>query len=150
MGNLCGKPSKEDSSAPGRVLGTTPRNDNAKAAIPAQVKAKPKVGGPPRTLGDGQGNASSDAGSAAAAAAEVRFMDMQLPFVTQNPPERLHNMFRVQSSGVATGFLAFMEPASLTIASSEARPTATPRRSGEETCCTKEADTQPNPAGRRC
>jgi len=74
MGNLCGKPSSKDTfEGPGRVLGSAPQPaPNAKASVPASV-AKPKVGGPPRTVGGGNGgNASDDPRSAAAAAAEAR------------------------------------------------------------------------------
>ncbi|KAF2745550.1 hypothetical protein M011DRAFT_139734 [Sporormia fimetaria CBS 119925] len=75
MGNLCGKPSKDNFDGPGRVVGSAPQpSANAKASVPAHV-SKPKVGGPPRTLG-GNGaageSASNDPRSAAAAAAEAR------------------------------------------------------------------------------
>lgn len=70
MGNLCGKQSKDSFDGPGRVLGAAPTpSNNAKASVPKQ--AKPKVGGPPRTLG-GESSTGGDARSAAAAAAEAR------------------------------------------------------------------------------
>ncbi|OAL50640.1 hypothetical protein IQ07DRAFT_432951 [Pyrenochaeta sp. DS3sAY3a] len=53
MGNLCGKPAKDNFEGQGRTLGSalTPAT---KASVPSNVaKPKPKVGGPARTLGEG-------------------------------------------------------------------------------------------------
>ncbi|KAF2131483.1 hypothetical protein P153DRAFT_365063 [Dothidotthia symphoricarpi CBS 119687] len=71
MGNLCGKQSKDAFDGPGRTLASTPA-PATKASIPATLSSTParKVGGPPRTLGEG--NAGSDPKAAAAAAAEAR------------------------------------------------------------------------------
>lgn len=70
MGNLCGKESKDNFEGQGRTLGSAPA-PATKASVPSKVTAaKPKVGGPPRTLG--AGNSESDPKAAAAAAAEVR------------------------------------------------------------------------------
>lgn len=73
MGNLCGKQSKDGFDGPGRTLGSAPQ-PATKASVPATESAgsnkKRVVGGPPRTLGEG--NPGSDPRSAAAAAAEVR------------------------------------------------------------------------------
>ncbi|KAF2856120.1 hypothetical protein T440DRAFT_474529 [Plenodomus tracheiphilus IPT5] len=70
MGNLCGKESQSDNfDGQGRTLGSAPA-PATKASIPSNVaQSKPKVGGPPRTLGDG--NSRDDPKAAAAAAAEV-------------------------------------------------------------------------------
>lgn len=71
MGSCCGKQSNDNFDGPGRVLGSAPASsNNAKASVPKQ--AKPKVGGPPRTLGGGGPSSGGDARSAAAAAAEAR------------------------------------------------------------------------------
>ena len=69
MGNLCGKPSKENDpfSQPGRTVGSAP---------PTQIKPRasvPKIGGQGQKLG-GSGGESSDARSAAARAAEVHIL----------------------------------------------------------------------------
>lgn len=73
MGNLCGKQSKDGFDGPGRTLGSAPPSAT-KASVPATESAgsnkKRIVGGPPRTLGEG--NSGDDPRSAAAAAAEVR------------------------------------------------------------------------------
>lgn len=77
MGNLCGKQSKDGFDGPGRTLGSAPA-PTTKASVPPGANAKVSagsaqkrtVGGPPRTLGEG--NTGSDPRSAAAAAAEVR------------------------------------------------------------------------------
>jgi len=71
MGNLCGKQSKDNFEGQGRTLGSAPE-PATRASIPANVTAKPKVGGPPRTLGDS--NRADDPKAAAAAAAEVRYL----------------------------------------------------------------------------
>jgi len=68
MGNLCGKPSKENDpfSQPGRTVGSAP---------PTQTKPRasvPKIGGQGQKLGGSSGGESSDARSAAARAAEER------------------------------------------------------------------------------
>jgi hypothetical protein len=73
MGNLCGKESKDNFDGQGRTLGSAPA-PATKASVPSNVAApKPKVGGPPRTLGEG--NSGNDPKAAAAAAAEVRSLD---------------------------------------------------------------------------
>ncbi|KHN99904.1 uncharacterized protein MAM_01828 [Metarhizium album ARSEF 1941] len=70
MGNICGK-EEPDASPPGRVLGSAP-------AAPQKSTVPRKVGGPPRTLGNGPAEAttsSGDVGDArrkAAEAAEAR------------------------------------------------------------------------------
>lgn len=69
MGNLCGKQSKDNFEGQGRTLGSAPE-PATRASIPSNVTAKPKVGGPPRTLGNS--NRADDPKAAAAAAAEVR------------------------------------------------------------------------------
>ncbi|KAJ4332137.1 hypothetical protein N0V87_008634 [Didymella glomerata] len=72
MGNLCGKQSKDGLEGPGRTLGSAPA-PATKASVPTGANAnapKRTVGGPPRTLGEG--NAASNPRSAAAAAAEAR------------------------------------------------------------------------------
>ena len=70
MGNLCSKESHSDPfDSQGRTLGSAPP-PATKASIPSNVaQPKPKVGGPPRTLG--HGNNKDDPKAAAAAAAEV-------------------------------------------------------------------------------
>lgn len=71
MGNLCGKQSKDNFDGPGRTLGSAPA-PTTRASVPNNAAApKPKVGGPPRTLGDS--NKQDDPKAAAAAAAEVRY-----------------------------------------------------------------------------
>ncbi|KAH7085997.1 hypothetical protein BKA63DRAFT_432632 [Paraphoma chrysanthemicola] len=69
MGNLCGKESKDNFEGQGRTLGSAPA-PVTKASVPSNVTPKRTVGGPPRTLGEG--NAVNDPKSAAAAAAEAR------------------------------------------------------------------------------
>ncbi|CAO2650369.1 Nn.00g016610.m01.CDS01 [Neocucurbitaria sp. VM-36] len=70
MGNLCGKQSKDNFDGQGRTLGSAPA-PATKASVPSNVAAaKPKVGGPARTLGEG--NSVNDPKAAAAAAAEAR------------------------------------------------------------------------------
>ncbi|KAF1840769.1 uncharacterized protein K460DRAFT_192049 [Cucurbitaria berberidis CBS 394.84] len=70
MGNLCGKQSKDNFDGQGRTLGSAPA-PATKASVPSNVAPpKPKVGGPPRTLGEG--NNGDDPKAAAAAAAEAR------------------------------------------------------------------------------
>ena len=70
MGNLCGKQSRDNFEGQGRTLGSAPA-PATKASVPNNVApAKPKVGGPARTLGDS--NREDDPKAAAAAAAEVR------------------------------------------------------------------------------
>jgi hypothetical protein len=70
MGNLCGKESKDNFEGQGRTLGSAPA-PATRAPVPKNVTApKPKVGGPPRTLGES--NRENDPKAAAAAAAEVR------------------------------------------------------------------------------
>jgi hypothetical protein len=72
MGNLCGKESKDNFEGQGRTVGSAPA-PTTKASVPnsaATSKPKPKVGGPPRTLGES--NSRDDPKAAAAAAAEVR------------------------------------------------------------------------------
>lgn len=70
MGNLCGKESKDNFEGQGRTLGSAPA-PATKASVPSSASApKRTVGGPPRTLGDG--NTNNDPKAAAAAAAEVR------------------------------------------------------------------------------
>ncbi|EUC39939.1 hypothetical protein COCMIDRAFT_31022 [Bipolaris oryzae ATCC 44560] len=70
MGNLCGKQSKDNFDGPGRTLGSAPA-PTTRASVPSNAAApKPKVGGPPRTLGDS--NKQDDPKAAAAAAAEAR------------------------------------------------------------------------------
>ncbi|KAF2197910.1 hypothetical protein GQ43DRAFT_402060 [Delitschia confertaspora ATCC 74209] len=78
MGNLCGKPSKDDHfNGPGRVLGSAPApSNNARATVPkiatitkpAQSPQQPQG----RTLGNSSGGGGDDAKSAAAKAAEAR------------------------------------------------------------------------------
>lgn len=76
MGNLCGKQSKDNFEGQGRTLGSTPA-PATKASVPSHVATpKPKVGGPPRKLGEG--NSGDDPKAAAAAAAEVRSSDSYL------------------------------------------------------------------------
>lgn len=72
MGNLCGKTSKDAFSGAGRTLESAPPpRENPRASIPPAVKSHGRtVGGPPRTLGDGEER--QDPRSAAARAAEVR------------------------------------------------------------------------------
>lgn len=73
MGNLCGKASPSDPfDSPGRTLGSAPPPPSAtKASIPSNIApSKPKVGGPPRTLGDE--TRKDDPKAAAAAAAQAR------------------------------------------------------------------------------
>ena len=68
MGNLCGKPSKENDpfSQPGRTVGSIPPpQPNPRASVPKISSQGQKLGGP--SSGEG-----SDARSAAARAAEVR------------------------------------------------------------------------------
>ncbi|KAK4201280.1 hypothetical protein QBC40DRAFT_295843 [Triangularia verruculosa] len=87
MGNLCGKPSSDPFSSPGRRLDSAPApNKPASASVPQSVSASntskpsPKVGGPPRTLGGGSGSPSSsqdDARRKAAEAAEARLQQSQ-------------------------------------------------------------------------
>lgn len=74
MGNLCGKESKDNFDGPGRTLGSAPA-PATKASVPSSANAPPKrtVGGPPRTLGEG--NTGNDPKAAAAAAAEVRSLE---------------------------------------------------------------------------
>ena len=73
MGNLCGKQSKDNFDGQGRTLGSAPA-PATKASVPSNVAApKPKVGGPARTLGEG--NRVDDPKAAAAAAAEVRSLE---------------------------------------------------------------------------
>ncbi|KAL6708491.1 hypothetical protein ACN47E_002754 [Coniothyrium glycines] len=70
MGNLCGKESKDNFEGQGRTLGSAPA-PATKASVPSSAAApKRTIGGPPRTLGDG--NIESDPKAAAAAAAEAR------------------------------------------------------------------------------
>ncbi|KAF1831487.1 hypothetical protein BDW02DRAFT_571946 [Decorospora gaudefroyi] len=71
MGNLCGKQSKDNFEGQGRTLGSAPA-PATRASIPSNVATptKPKVGGPPRTLGES--NKGDDPKAAAAAAAEAR------------------------------------------------------------------------------
>ncbi|KNG51489.1 hypothetical protein DDE82_000810 [Stemphylium lycopersici] len=70
MGNLCGKQSKDNFEGQGRTLGSAPA-PATRASIPSNVAPpKPKVGGPPRTLGES--NREDDPKAAAAAAAEAR------------------------------------------------------------------------------
>ena len=77
MGNLCGKQSKDNFEGQGRTLGSAPA-PATRASIPSNVApAKPKVGGPPRTLGES--NREDDPKAAAAAAAEVHSLAQQLP-----------------------------------------------------------------------
>jgi hypothetical protein len=69
MGNLCGKQSN-NFEGQGRTLGSAPA-PVTKASVPSNVTIqKPKIGGPPRTLGESNGGDGPKA--AAAAAAEVR------------------------------------------------------------------------------
>jgi hypothetical protein len=76
MGNLCGKQSKDNFEGQGRTLGSAPA-PATKASIPSNVATpKPKVGGPPRTLGES--NRADDPKAAAAAAAEVRTLDSSI------------------------------------------------------------------------
>ncbi|KAF1995927.1 hypothetical protein P154DRAFT_526022 [Amniculicola lignicola CBS 123094] len=75
MGNLCGKESQDNFQGPGRVLSAAPApSNNARSSVPTKASnapaAKPKVTGPGRNLGGGEGR--GDARSAAAAAAEAR------------------------------------------------------------------------------
>jgi hypothetical protein len=73
MGNLCGKQSKDNFEGQGRTLGSAPA-PVTRASIPNNVATpRPKVGGPPRTLGES--NRGDDPKAAAAAAAEVRTQD---------------------------------------------------------------------------
>ncbi|KAK4673640.1 hypothetical protein QC763_113355 [Podospora pseudopauciseta] len=81
MGNLCGKPSSDAFSSPGRRLDSAPPPGKpSSASVPQSVsaaktsKAPPKVGGPSRTLGGGGDPSSSqdDARRKAAEAAEAR------------------------------------------------------------------------------
>ncbi|CAG5156845.1 uncharacterized protein ALTATR162_LOCUS4638 [Alternaria atra] len=70
MGNLCGKQSKDNFEGSGRTLGSAP-TPATRASVPNNVAPpKPKVGGPPRTLGES--NRADDPKAAAAAAAEAR------------------------------------------------------------------------------
>ncbi|KAK1249132.1 hypothetical protein MKX07_002648 [Trichoderma sp. CBMAI-0711] len=69
MGNICGKTESEPDARAGRPLGSAPPSGPKTAPVPK------KVGGPPRTLGSGGGDSSSDPGDArrkAAEAAEAR------------------------------------------------------------------------------
>ena len=68
MGNLCGKPSKENDpfSQPGRAVGSIPPPPpNPRASVP-------KISSQGQKLGGSSGGEGSDARSAAARAAEVR------------------------------------------------------------------------------
>lgn len=68
MGNLCGKPSKENDpfSQPGRIIGSAPPpQPNPRVAVP-------KINGQGQKLGGSSGREGSDARSAAARAAEER------------------------------------------------------------------------------
>lgn len=67
MGNLCGKPSKENDpfSQPGRTVGSSPLpQSNPRASVP-------KISSQGQKLGGSSGGEGSDARSAAAKAAEV-------------------------------------------------------------------------------
>lgn len=77
MGGLCSKQEGDPFAQPGRRLDSAPpaRTSAPTSSVPGNA-AKPKIGGPPRTLGGGGGGASSssdadDARRRAAAAAEV-------------------------------------------------------------------------------
>ncbi|KAK0737619.1 hypothetical protein B0T21DRAFT_287690 [Apiosordaria backusii] len=70
MGNLCGKPSSDPFSSPGRRLDSAPPPGKpTSASVPQSVSASkttkpsPKVGGPPRTLGGGGGGGGGSASS---------------------------------------------------------------------------------------
>ncbi|CAF9922864.1 hypothetical protein IMSHALPRED_005774 [Imshaugia aleurites] len=68
MGNLCGKPSKENDpfSQPGRTVGSAPPpQSNSRASVP-------KIDSQGQKLGSSSGRATNDARSAAARAAEER------------------------------------------------------------------------------
>ena len=68
MGNLCGKPSKENDpfSQPGRTIGSAPPpQPNPRVAVP-------KINSQGQKLGGSSGREGGDARSAAARAAEVR------------------------------------------------------------------------------
>jgi hypothetical protein len=82
MGNLCGKESKDNFEGQGRTLGSAPA-PVTKASVPSNVTPKRTVGGPPRTLGEG--NAVNDPKSAAAAAAEVRSLDSSYATTSSAP-----------------------------------------------------------------
>ena len=67
MGNLCGKPSKDNDpfSQPGRTVGSAPPpQPNPRASVP-------KINSQGQKLGGSSGGESNDARSAAARAAEV-------------------------------------------------------------------------------
>ncbi|KAK0672879.1 hypothetical protein QBC41DRAFT_334081 [Cercophora samala] len=86
MGNLCGKPSSDPFSSPGRRLDSAPSPGKpSSASVPQSISAaktsstkpSPKVGGPPRTLGgsstgDSPSSSQDDARRKAAEAAEAR------------------------------------------------------------------------------
>ncbi|RYN95186.1 hypothetical protein AA0120_g3623 [Alternaria tenuissima] len=70
MGNLCGKQSKDNFAGNGRTLESAPTPATRASIANNVAPPKPKVGGPPRTLGDS--NRQDDPKAAAAAAAEAR------------------------------------------------------------------------------
>ena len=73
MGNLCGKPSKENDpfSQPGRAVGSaTPAQSDSRVPVPRINSQGRKLGG--GGGGSSSGGESGDARSAAARAAEVR------------------------------------------------------------------------------
>ncbi|KAJ5329332.1 hypothetical protein N7541_000506 [Penicillium brevicompactum] len=63
MGNICSRNDSDNFSQPGRVVGTSPRNDAPRASVPAKTNWKATPG---RTLGQ------SDSTNAGAGADEAR------------------------------------------------------------------------------
>lgn len=88
MGSLCSKQEPEAFSQPGRRLDSAaPRSTAPTASVPPAA-AKPKVGGPPRTLGGsapGAGGSADDARRRAAEAAEV---SVEIPALDDGYPPR--------------------------------------------------------------
>jgi hypothetical protein len=76
MGNLCGKQSKDNFAGNGRTLESAPTPATRASIANNVAPPKPKVGGPPRTLGDS--NRQDDPKAAAAAAAEVRTYNLHI------------------------------------------------------------------------
>lgn len=81
MGNLCGKPSKENDpfAQPGRTVGSAPPPQSSSRA------PVPKIDSQGRKLGGVSGGEDSDARSAAARAAEVRTLFVDGKIETPGP-----------------------------------------------------------------